>query len=162
MMAMALIASLAVNVYSCQQKTEKPATTESVSIEKSKEDEQPPKEKGPCECDADSRYISPEADGGGHDIKNDDAKILISDYRTAHSTDATIYQTTGFHISYKALEDIFANCENNSLAIDLVKMDGRLNVILSGYRTDKTQITTPNGSHIYTCDRICPLDCNTW
>lgn len=162
MMAMALIASLAVNVYSCQQKAEKPAAGDNEKMARTAGEGQAPESKGPCECAPDNRYMSAEEDGGGHDIKQVDAKGLVEAYREAHKDDETMYKTTGFHISYKALEDIFTNCENNTLAIDLVEIGGELRVVLSGYQTAKTKITTPYGSHIYTCDRICPLDCNTW
>jgi hypothetical protein len=110
----------------------------------------------------DTEYSLVEQPLGGKEISKTDADKLIMDYRKLHDPeiDKTIYKTTGWLFSKKALDNIFENKDLNTLNIDLVQHDDSLKIIFQGRHSDKTEIETKVGNSIFIVQTMCPSDCS--
>jgi hypothetical protein len=109
-------------------------------------------------CDDDGRYPLLEGQGGGADIKYDDAKKLVDTYRENHKT-----QFSGVVFSKHVLEEIFSDVTKNSFSIDLVELpDKSINAIICGQKSDNTLISDTYNSRIFIAQTLCPSDCIVW
>jgi hypothetical protein len=112
-------------------------------------------------CDDTNRYSMKASTFGGLEISKDWATRKINAYREDHVADRTIYQTTGFMVSKKALDKIFDSPGFNTLCIDLVQNDDNiLSLIVKGTITDSTEIKSDVSSGIFINQSMCPTDCS--
>lgn len=119
-----------------------------------------PKDSGACNND--ERYSKEEL-LNAEEVGVDDANNWIGAYREAHRGETSIYKTTGFHISKKAIDSIFSrNLRANSITFNLINQgDTSLGLIVAGVRSDSSDIrfnTTLNSS-VFRVNSMCPVDC---
>ncbi len=118
----------------------------------------------PKHCEDIGRYSPKDTARGGEEIDSASATVMIENYRFAHSTDTTIYRTTGFSFSKKVFDKIFdhKNSKLNMIRFDLITKNDSLFLIAKGISTNYSEITTTipfiNGG-MFLSRSFCPFDC---
>ncbi len=111
-------------------------------------------------CNDTDRYGEKEDDLGGLGVTDEWAYNHVSAYRTEHARDESIYKTTGFMFSKKALDKIFDATTVNTLTIDLIENDkNELAIVIKGVTTNNTNINTNESSTVFLDQTMCPNDC---
>jgi hypothetical protein len=114
-------------------------------------------------CDDTGRYPGKESYYGGVEVSDSWAEEHVDGYRESHSRDETIYKTTGFMFSKKAIDIIFDEATKNTLSIDLVENDSHeLAIVVKGITTDSTAVGRGDGSGIFLNQTLCPNDCSQY
>ena len=115
----------------------------------------------PGYCDNSKRYPST-GKIGAVEVDSVVAKTLVLAYRTKHSTDRTVYKTTGFQITKQVLDNIFEDTDLNTITIDLVESEGALKIVIKGIRSQNCNVNILKNNSIFMTSSFCPTECQNW
>jgi hypothetical protein len=111
-------------------------------------------------CDNDHRFDN-EKGVGATGIKPDEAKDLVLKYRTDFPPSSNDNRPTGFVLTKKVFDEIFADPSFNSVTLDMVKAREEFSLIVKGYVSENT-IVDGDPTGVYLVRSFCPTDCSAW